>query len=548
MSNRQITAVSDDVIDAISRFLTEPPEGTPVEVIQAFDLFGGQRFLPPKLFLETVEQAPVAISITDPGARILYVNAAFEELTGYPRDEIIGKNESVLSSKSTPLEVYQELWNTIQQRKVWRGTLVNHRKDGNEYLAELSISPVLNSDGAVSYYLGMHRDVTEVHALQQRLAFQKSLTEAALNAAPMVVAMIDGQGKVLLDNHAYKALIADCGNAEPAHLFIEALEQQIGLDLSQVCGSGGSFNNVDVRLDVRGGYSPRWFSCSGVPIPDLDDAARSYFQDSQKGHCGFLLIANEVTDSRRRVNEARLNLLRANMAEHQMVQTMREAISASIFKMQAPINIIKAAVSMSGAGADCANMGPVLQQAMENGEDAIESLHQALPGPRTEQAVTLNINELVQDVLRLSTDKFLANGIVIDWRAAPVLPPVTGSPNALRGMLKYLIDNAVQAVQESGRNFREIRVDTREEGGELVVAIMDNGPGILEYMALKAFEPFYCGWENPRGHAGMGLTLAQEVAINHEGGLEIDPDFVGGCRVFVRLSSTATGGSEHEPL
>jgi len=545
MPGKQASANKYDAIDAISRFLIAPPEGTPVEIIKAFELFGRQPFLPPGVFLETVEQAPIAISITDSSARIQYVNAVFEALTGYSRDEVIGQNESILSSKSTPPEVYQDLWHTIQQQKVWQGRLVNHRKNGEEYLAELTIAPVLNDGKEISYYLGMHRDISEVHALQQRLAFQKSLTEAALDAAPMLVAMIDATRKVLLDNLAYKALMADCDGLEPVKLILDAMEQQVGLDLSSVCNTTNSFTNIDVRLDIKRGHSPRWFSCSGVGIPNLDDAAGSFFDSGKPGRCGLLLIANEVTESRRRINEARINMIRANVAEHQLVQTMRESILASIFKMQAPVNIIKAAMSMSAAGNDPVNMTPVLQQALERGEEAIDSLHNALPGPRIEETSALNMNELVQDVLYLYTDQFLAGGIVIDWRAAPVLPSVTDSPNTLRGMLKYLIDNAVQALMESGSNYREIRIETRVEGGQIVISIMDNGVGLPESMMRKVFEPFYCGWKDPRGHAGMGLSMAQEIAINHGGGIEVDPDFIGGCRLFVRLSCDAMRRREH---
>ncbi|MEZ5588157.1 MAG: nitrogen fixation negative regulator NifL [Sedimenticolaceae bacterium] len=538
----QSTAAYGDVIDVISRFLEAPPKGTPQEVIQALDLLGNPHFLPPRLFLETVEQAPVAISITDPSARILYANVAFEKLAGYSREELLGMNQSMLSSKSTPIDVYRGLWETITDNRVWRGKLVNKRKNGDEYLAELSISPVLNRAGEIAYFLGMHGDVTKVHALEQRLVFQKSLTEAALDAAPMLVAMIGGDGKVLLDNHAYKALLGDLRGAEPVELFLDALQQQIGFDLQDVCEVGQGFTNVDIRLDCPGNHQPRWFSCSGVRIASFDGDARSYFGQQDSVRCCLLLIANEVTGSRKRINDARMNMIRANMAEQQMVQTMREAISASIFKMQAPINIIKAALSMSSGG-DFAGMRPVLQQALETGEEAVESLYNALPDSHAEESAKVNLNELLHEVLSISTDKLLAAGVVVDWRATPVLPGLTGRPNMLRALIKYLVDNAVQALNESGRDFREMRLETSEDHGDLVIAVMDNGPGIPDADMLKVFEPFFCGWEQPRDHAGMGLTLAQEVAISHGGSIEIDRSFVGGCRVFVRLPYLDLGGT-----
>lgn len=525
----------DEVMDTISQFLESPPAGTPNELLQAFSLFGGNTFLPPKLFVETVEQAPIAISITDPTAAILYVNKAFEKLTGYKREEVLGKNESVLSSKSTPVDIYKELWSTIKKQQVWRGNLVNHRKNGEEYLAELSVSPVLNASGKISYFLGMHRDITKVHALERTLSFQKKLTEAALDAAPMVVAMLDGSGKVMLDNHAYKALIGDFRGEEPAEYFLEALHNQIDFDLKDLCRLNKGFTNVDIRLDVPSNHAPRWFSCSGVRIDDFDDAAGSYFKTGDINSCRLLLIANEVTESRNRINEARLNMIRANMAEQQMVQTMGEAISASIFKMQAPLNIIKAAMSMSGTSADCSNMGPVLRQALDTGEEALESLHSALPGPRVEEECSVNINELIHEVLHLSTETLLSKGIVVDWRSAPVLPAFIGRPNALRSLFKYIIDNAIQALDESARDYREMRLETSEENDEIVIAVMDNGQGIAEIDALKVFEPFYSSWENPHHHSGMGLTMAQEIAISHGGSVEIDRSFLGGTRVFVRL-------------
>jgi nitrogen fixation regulatory protein len=535
MIQRDIKTNKNDIVNRINDFLASPPEGTPAEVLEAFGSLGCNQFLPPKLFFESVEQAPIAISITDPTARILYVNSAFEKLTGYSREEVIGKNESVLSSKSTPQSIYKTLWETIHNNKVWQGTLVNHRKGKEEYLAELIVSPVNNDQGQTVYFLGMHRDVTDLHQLEQRLKFQKTLTEAALNAAPMVVAMVAADGKVLLDNHAYKALQGDFRGVTPANLFLEALDQQIGFDLADVCQVGNGFTNVDVRLDPPGGANPRWFTCSGVHVPELDEAANHYFKQPQTTRCCLLLIANEVTSSRNRIQEARLNMIRANMAEQQMVQTMREAISGAIFKIQAPLNVIKAALHMPAANQEDLGMRIVLQQALKSGDEAMESLHDALPSPVMEQTTLVNINELLHEVMKLSTNSLLSAGIVVDWRPAPVLPSVSGRINSLRGLFKYLFDNAIQAVIEANQDYREIRIQTTVDNQELVIEVMDNGIGVHKTRRLKLFEPFYCGWEQPKEHAGMGLTMAQEIVIGHGGSVEIDPDFYGGCRVFVRL-------------
>ncbi len=535
MAQQTVKCHPDKMVDAISRFLDAPPEGTPAEVIEAIENIGSKESLPPRLFYETVMQSPVAISITDPQACILFVNQAFENLTGYKSHEVIGKNESVLSSKSTPLEIYQDLWTKIQDKQVWKGMLVNHGKNQKEYLAELTISPVLNEQNEVSYYLGMHRDITQMHQLKQRLEFQKNLTEAAFDAAPMVIAMLSSDGKVVMDNLAYKALRGDFRDDEPVHLFLDVLETQLGKCLDQVCQTGEGFTNVDVRLDPPGSISPRWFSCSGVYIDELSEEAQDYFTGPEQTNGFMLLIANEVTASRQRINEARMNMIRANMTEQQLSQTMHEAISGAIYKLQVPLNVIKAALAIPADKRSEGSLQNILRHALESGEDAMDSLHAALPLPTSEQLGAVNINEILHEVLKLSTDTLLASGVVVDWRPTTVLPSVDGRANALRGLFKYLIDNSIKAVNQTKQDSREIRIQTRQDGNDLVIEIMDNGPGISEAHRLKVFEPFYCGWESSKNHSGMGLTMAQEVVLGHNGSIEIDADFYGGCRVFVRL-------------
>jgi len=103
--------------------------------------------LPPQVFRQAVEQAALAISITDPDANILYANPAFERVTGYYAAEVVGCNQSILSYKVTPGLVYETLWAQLRRQRAWNGMLVNRRRDGSRYLADLTITPVVDAAG-----------------------------------------------------------------------------------------------------------------------------------------------------------------------------------------------------------------------------------------------------------------------------------------------------------------------------------------------------------------------------------------------------------------
>ncbi|WP_341645767.1 bifunctional diguanylate cyclase/phosphodiesterase [Thauera sp. SDU_THAU2] len=126
-----------------------------------------------------IEQSPECVVITDTNARIEYVNDAFLRITGYGREEVIGRNPRILNTGRTPRETYTELWDTLTRGEVWRGEFHNSRKDGSGYLELATIAPIKQADGTITHYVAVKEDITQrkqSEALLHRLAYYDALT------------------------------------------------------------------------------------------------------------------------------------------------------------------------------------------------------------------------------------------------------------------------------------------------------------------------------------------------------------------------------------
>ncbi|MDP2677999.1 MAG: response regulator [Rhodoferax sp.] len=108
-----------------------------------------------------VAQSPSSIVITDLDANIEYVNEGFIRVTGYSREEVIGKNPRILHSGTTPPEVHRDMWAHLMRDESWKGEFVNRRKDGSDYVESIYVSPVHDADGRITHYLAIKEDVTE---------------------------------------------------------------------------------------------------------------------------------------------------------------------------------------------------------------------------------------------------------------------------------------------------------------------------------------------------------------------------------------------------
>ncbi len=124
-----------------------------------------------ELFGKMFHGSSEAILITDADRKIVAVNPAFSEITGYAADEVMGNNPSLLSSGTQSEDFYQQMWASLNEAGLWQGEIWNRRKSGEVYPEWLSIGVVKNTKGEVINYIALFSDITERKAAEQKIEF-----------------------------------------------------------------------------------------------------------------------------------------------------------------------------------------------------------------------------------------------------------------------------------------------------------------------------------------------------------------------------------------
>ena len=117
-----------------------------------------------------VDHTSDSVVITDLDGAIEYVNPAFEAMSGYRGDAVIGQNPRILKSGRQGLGFYRAMWRRLARGAAWSGRFLNRRADGSLYEVEATISPIRGADGTINGYVGVERDVTALQAARSSLA------------------------------------------------------------------------------------------------------------------------------------------------------------------------------------------------------------------------------------------------------------------------------------------------------------------------------------------------------------------------------------------
>jgi len=226
-----------------------------------------------------------AVVITDDQGRVLFVNPAFTQMTGFAAEEAIGQTPRLWRSGAHGPEFYESFWGTILSGETWSGDIVNRRKCGSLYTEQMTVMPLCGPSGAPTHFIAVKQDVTERRKQEEACRFMAQVIQSSTDA----VLGTDAEG-----------ILVSCNPAAQA-LYGYTAKEILGKPISMLIPS----EHWD---DLRGIYARL---ANGEAVPAFEglalrrDGARrnislsvSPFQDSDGKFAGCAAIIRDVTDGK----------------------------------------------------------------------------------------------------------------------------------------------------------------------------------------------------------------------------------------------------------
>ncbi len=174
------------------------------------------------------------VSKTNPKGVITFVNDKFCEISGYTREELIGKPHNIIRHPDMSREAFKELWDTIKGKKSWNGIVTNMKKDGSQYIVDTTVVPILDVDGDIVEYIAIRHDITELEETKQQL---RNINKAMKHKVDELYSMTN-----TLEKKAFKDKLTGIKNREN-------FEDLFAIEMANAKQSGHSLSLIIFDVD-----------------------------------------------------------------------------------------------------------------------------------------------------------------------------------------------------------------------------------------------------------------------------------------------------------
>ena len=460
-----------------------------------------------RMLVSAVEKAQDVILITEaepvdlPGPRILYVNPAFERMTGYTAEEVVGQSPRILQGPHTDRAALERIRKALKRWKPVREEVTNYRKDGTEFTVELSIVPIADEKGWYTHWMAIQRDITEQNLLRKRLADGEARLHFLTEAMPQLLWTATPDGTCNFVSQSCADYLGSPASVVYGPGWLEFVHPE-DVPRSAVAWSkavqGKQTFTTEYRLRRNDGQY-LWYLHRAVPR--LDE------------HGDVLEWVGSSTDiEQQKRSEEAIRQTEKLAAVGRLASSIAHEINNPVSSVTNLLYLLGDQPSLSRTAREYVKTAQ--EEIARVGEITMQTLrfHQQSVAP-----APTRIAEILDSVLAFHKPRMAACGVQLrrEYESTERLRCLAGD---IRQAMSNLVGNAVDALKAGGRLRVRLRPSVswkhRLRPG-VRISIADTGHGIEKERMRRIFEPFY----TTKGitGTGLGLWITKDLVAQHEG-------------------------------
>jgi PAS domain S-box-containing protein len=477
--------------------------------------------LPPDVLGAAVDRFNDIVMVTEAEAsegqdrRVLFVNPAFEKITGYTAEEVMGRTPRFMRGPGTSQDEIERIESTLKARKPVRAEILNYKKDGSAFWLEIEGNTTASPSTGVEFFVFIERDITErkkleaVHREQERaiatlFSNLPGMAYRCLNDGSWTMEFVSG-GCLELTGYDPGALIGN--RLKSFEAIIEPDDRKAVHEIITRAVERGEAFELMYRIRTREG-AIKWVWERGRSVPGPDGAVRTLE--------GFI---TDITERK---------LLEAQVLQNQRLEsigTLAGGIAHDLNNVFAPIMMAGDLLQDKFPDSDSTQLLDVVAASAKRGAELVRQIllfARGMEGPRT----AVNPSALFAEIGTF-LESTLPKNIRVNFHITAGVSAISGDPVQLYQMLLSLAVNARDAMPTGGRlaisatpatvSASSPRPHPDAIPGDFVrIDISDTGHGIPDILKGQIFDPFFTTKGVGRG-SGLGLSTARSIVKAHCG-------------------------------
>jgi len=499
-----------------------------------------------------ISQNPVSIIILDLNWNIEYVNEYFTKITGFRKEEVIGKNSGLLKSSRTPKKVFDEIQKVVSAGGIWKGELLSKKKNGDEYWEEITFTPVKNDEGEIINYCALKSDISERKRLESELKEYQLNLEKKIEERTKELKYSEEKYRTLAENmEEYIARLDENNNIIYSN---KALLKLTSAEKNKVLGKSlfdlhyeEEITNFKKIKDViekvrRTGKTQKLETLMPWGIW-IEWTFEPEFKFEKKGG-NILILGHDIT----KIKKAEESLKQALIKERELSNLKTRFISTVSHEFRTPLTSILSSVEMLkyyGSKWDEKKKEEHYSRIKEAISRLTEMMDDVLTISRKQSGkMKLNVkkdnlkkflNSLTEQMKNILTEKQIFEmNYLLDTEE------FLFDRNILSYILTNLLSNAIKYTPQG-----KIIFNVEKEKNWLKFEITDEGIGIPEEDLKNIFAPFHRANNTGKiGGTGLGLTIVKENVQLHKGIISLKSKINEGSTFIVKIPVEINSSSQ----